>query len=340
MKIKRILLLASATLLASCANSGATASSAEISGLKEAAKAEASKSSVRYDLSGDVSIKGAYDGQTILNLSAENLDIEANIKNLNGGILKATTSDYNRADIYIDGSVGKMDFKSYKYDEVEAEDTPFASFSTYAGNATGYLKGGNLYADMSRLNLADALWNGQSGKDAPSKVILNNVLSRFSFEGIGFSGFSFSQSDIETYVLSKYCTYANSGNAQIATIKITKENIHGVYTSVNLATWVTDVMPTVPTSEQDRALLAAKNRFNQEIASIVPNFDLEFVFSYDSTGLFSADIDLEATISPNGAKADEDKKYVYNYDIDVSLKSRSNPSFPDINANDYVRVNY
>ncbi len=339
MKIKRILLLASATLLASCANNGSNATSADTSGLKEAARAEASKSSVRYDLTGDISIKGSYDSQTILSLNAENLDLETNIKNLNGGILKAKTSDYNQADIYVDGSVGKMDFKSYKYDDVEAEETPFASFFTYAGNANGYLKNGNLYADMSNLNLANALWNGQSGKDAFPKVVLENVLNRFSFQGIGFSGFNFSTTDIETYVL-KFCEFANSGNAQIATLKLDVDKIYSVYTSVNFATWVTNEMSSVPPSEQDRALVAARNRFNQQIASIVPSFSLELVFSYDSTGLYSADIDLKTTISPNGAKADEDKKFVYDYDIDVSLKSRSNASFPDIDWNSYVKVNY
>ena len=339
MKLQRILLLASAALLASCANSTQNTSKASVEGLKAAANAEANKTSVRYGISGDVSIKGAYDGQTILDLSMENIDAEANVKNLNGGILKAKTSDYNKSEIYMDGSVGKMNLKSYNYEEYEDEGTVFASFSTFAGNATGYMKGGDLYADLSKLNLTEALWNGQSGKDAPSKVILEKVLSHYTFEGIGFTGFSFSQSDIETYVL-KYCEFANSGNAEIATLKLSKEDIHSVYTSVNLAQWVIDVMPTVPEEEQNRALIAAKNRFNSEIASIVPSFDLELVFTYDSTGLYSADIDLEATVSPNGAKADEDKKYVYNYDIDASLKSRSNASFPDIDWGSYTKVKY
>ncbi len=339
MKIKRILLLASSTLLASCANPAQGTSQANVSGLKEAAKAEASKSSVRYGLSGDISVKGTYDDQSILDLEAKNLDLEANIKNLNGGILKAKTGDYKNAEIYVDGSVGKTDFKSYQYAENEDNGTLLASFTTYAGNANGYLKKGDLYADMSKLNLSDALWNGQSGENAPSKVLLENVLSKFSFEGIGFAGFSFSQSDIETYVL-KYCEFANSGNAEIATLKLSKDDIHGVYTSVNLASWVSNVMPSVPSSEQDTALIAAKNRFNAEIASIVPTFDLEMVFTYDSTGLYSANIDLTAKISPNGAKADEDKKYVYDYDIDVSLKSRSNVSFPDLDWGSYVKVNY
>lgn len=339
MNIKRILLLASSALLASCANSSQGSSNAGVNGLKEAASAEASKSSVRYGVSGAISIEGKYDNQTILDLEAKNLDLEANIKNLNGGILKAKTSDYANAEIYVDGSCGKADFKSYHYEENEDKGTLFASFSTEAGNATGYLKGDNLYADTSKLKLSDALWNGQSGENAPSKVLLENILSKFSFEGIGFSGFNFSQNDIEAYVL-KFFEFEASGNAEKAKLNLSKENIHSVYTSVNLASWVSEVMPSVPESEQDRALLAAKNRFSAEIASIVPSFQLDMVFIYDATGLYSANIELDAEISPNGAKADDDKKYVYDYDIDVSLKSRSLVSFPELDWDSYVKVNY
>lgn len=333
MKIKRILLLASATLLASCANSSNT--SAGASSLKEAANAEANKTNVRYDISGDASIKGVYDTQTILDGKVTNLDAEINLKNLNGGILKAKSSDYRNAEAYLDGSVNTIDFKTYDKDS----GTLKSSFSALAGNATGYLKSGNLYGDLSKLDIKNALWNGISDSTAPSKVLLENIVDRFSLEGIGFSGFNFTTNEIESYVL-KYCTYATSGNAQTATLSLDAEKIHDIYVAVNIANWITYEKGQVPESEQDRAMVAAKNRYTNEIKSIVPSFKLDIALTYDSTGLYSAGVDFEATISPNAAKADEDKKYVYTYDVDLSLKSRNNTSFPEIDFGSYTKVNY
>ena len=334
MKSKNIILLVSSALLASCTMNQNSSTPSTLEDLKKAASAEGSKSSVRYNISGDVAFKGVYDTQKLKTIDIDNLNADINISNLSGGVLKASTDDYKKAKIYADGSVGKLDYKAYK----EGVDC-YASFSAYNGNANAYLSAGNLYADLSKLDLSNAIWNGKTGEDAPSKILLNGVIEAFSFKGIGFPGFEFSSTEIETYVLP-LCTFSSSGNAQTASLKLGVSDIQKTYVSVSYANWVANELNSIPEDMRETAKSAAKNRFTAEIASIVPSFDLDLGLTYDSTGLYSATLKLATTISPDGANASADKKHVYTYDIDVSLNSRSNPSIPSFDASDYVSVKY
>ncbi len=335
MKTKNIVFLASALLLVSCKASQAT-NSTTTTGLKNAAAAEASKTTVRYALAGDVYFERKYDGKTVMKADVDNINMEANVRNLSGGILKASSNDYKNATIYADGSVGYLDFHSFT-----GEGKEFASFSAYNGNANAYLNGGNLYCDLSNLDLSKAKWNDLTAANAPSKIKLESVLDAFSFQGIGFSGFDFSSEEIESYILPMF-TFSTSGSAETASIKITQEQISNTYVSISLANWTKNTMPSVPKDMQDTALIAAKNRFQDDIASIVPSFSMELGLTYDSTGLYNANVKLDATISPDGADAtkDQNQKTVVDYKIDLSLNSRSNPAVPYINTSEYTTVRY
>lgn len=334
MKSKNIVLLVSSALLSSCAMNASTASVSTVEDLKKAAAAEGNKSSVRYNIAGDVSFKGVYDTQTLKEVDIDNLNAEVNISNLDGGILKASTNAYRAANIYMDGSVGKLDYKAYK----DGKDL-FASFSAYNGNANAYLTGGSLYADLSKLDLSNAIWNAEVAEAAPSKILMKDFIGAFSFQGIGFSGFEFSSTEIETYVLP-LCTFSTSGSSQTATLKLTNEDIQKTYVSVSYANWMMNVYPTIPSDLQEAAKSAAYNSFKSDIASIVTAFDMDLALSYDSTGLYSGNLKLDATISPDGADKAVDKKHVYTYGIDISLNSRTNPSIPSFNPGDYTEVSY
>lgn len=334
MKSKNIILLVSSALLASCTMNQNSSTPSTLEDLKKAASAEGSKSSVRYNISGDVAFKGVYDTQKLKTIDIDNLNADINISNLSGGVLKASTDDYKKAKIYADGSVGKLDYKAYK----DGKDL-FASFSAYNGNANAYLTGGSLYADLSKLDLSNAIWNAEVAEAAPSKILMKDFIGAFSFQGIGFSGFEFSSTEIETYVLP-LCTFSTSGSSQTATLKLTNEDIQKTYVSVSYANWMMNVYPTIPSDLQEAAKSAAYNSFKSDIASIVTAFDMDLALSYDSTGLYSGNLKLDATISPDGADKAVDKKHVYTYGIDISLNSRTNPSIPSFNPGDYTEVSY
>ena len=336
MKKKPILILASLTLLASC-SSGQSSVPSTVTDLKAAASAEASKESVRYNMNGDVSFKGTYAGETLMDVDIDNLDFETSIKNLNGGLLKASSDDYKTADIYLEGSVGKLDFASYR------DGAKYVSFDADAGGANAYLKSNNLYADLSDLDLSKAVWDGVSGDELPSsKLALNGFMDVFSFRGIGYSGLDFSMNDIESYILrdTKYCNFSSAGNSQVCEIKINRDQISSLYVAINMANWMANEMPKIDSDMQDNAMIAKKNAYKSEIASMVPAFDLSMKLTYSSSGLSRADVDFSTTISPNALDNSADKKYLYAYDIDVTLSSRNAPSFPDINPSDYTAIRF